>query len=186
MTEPPAAIAGTPPAPLGPIAAGGLGRVGLAGLVLVLAAAAVTVSGGAGLGGRLGSLFGFNSKPSREPVHAVDAAAPVSSTPYVAETRPALPQVQRRTPPARSHKRSEPVRSTPRRSPSPTDRPAPPKAPALPPVSLPAPPGAPSGTVDRAVKAVQETTAPVPAAQPVVDQLTSAVGQACGLLGGCP
>src|SRR5213083_2752121 len=75
MTAPPAlGAAASPPAPLGRIAAGGLGRLALAGAVLALAAVAVTMSGGTGLGSRFGGLFGLRSEQKARPVHVVRLA----------------------------------------------------------------------------------------------------------------
>jgi hypothetical protein len=177
-------------APLGRVAVGGLGRVALAGLVLALAAAVVTMSGGAGLGGRLGALFGLHTERQRaKPVSAIHAPPP---TPTV---KP-LDTVARGNsrPPARSaptvRLRSWSSAGTgPQRTLAPSPRPAPPAPPAVPPPSVPSPPHpAPPGTVQRLVTTVRDTTAQVaPApAQAVVDQATEAVNQVCGLAGGCP
>jgi hypothetical protein len=172
---------------LGRVAAGGFARVLVAGFVLVLAGLVVTISGGTGFGGRLGSLFGFGSSghAKRAPVafHTPRAAAaPVlvaRSTPHRSALRPHTP------------KRSAPVRIAPqRRSPAAQGQPAPatpPVAPAPPPVEIPRPVPAPSGNVERTTEAVRDITAPtVPAATPVVDAVAGVTGQVCSLIGGCP
>jgi hypothetical protein len=178
-------------APLGRVAVGGLGRLALAGLVLVLAAVVVTMSGGAGLGARLGALFGLHSeRRGAKPVSAINAAPP-------APTVKPLDTVARgkSRPPARSaptvRLRSRyPAGTGPQRTLAPSPRPgqqAPPAVP--PPPTVPSPPRpAPPGTVQRLVTTVRDTTAQVaPApAQAVVDQATEAVNQVCGLAGGCP
>lgn len=172
------------PTPLTRIAFGGFGRVALAGLLLVLAAVVVTMSGGVGLAGRLGSLFGVQSHSKPEPVAAVEVAGPVKAV-VTSVRRPAAahtqrPAVQRRVSARRPGARTPqpPALAAPRPAPAlPPSRPAPP----------PTPPPAPSGNVQRAVDTVRTTTAPVaPQAQPVLDQTAQAVSQACGLIGGCP
>ena len=172
---------------LGRIAAGGFARVVVAGFVLVLAGLVVTISGGAGFGGRLGSLFGFGSsghaKPAPVAFHAPrPAAAPVvvaRATPHRSAPRPDTP------------KRSAPVHRAPqRRSPAAQGQPAPPTspvAPAPPPVEIPRPAPAPSGNVERTTKAVRDITAQAaPPAAPVLDAVAGVTGQVCSLIGVCP
>lgn len=185
----------TADAPLGRIAAGGLGRVALAAAVLVLAAIVVTMSGGAGLGGKLGALFGLHSKPSSKPVAAIQVARPdaVGSLPALA--RAPVRHRARPAPRARLHTRP-PASSAPQRIEAPSPSPAPATPPA---VQAPAPPAQPSGppkpasgNVQRVVSTVRDVAAPVvpapaqPVVAPLLDQTTSTVNQVCGLLGGCP
>jgi len=186
-----APVAAPAPTPLSRIAFGGFGRVGLAGLVLVLAAVIVTMSGGAGLAGRIGSLFGVQSHAKSKPIAAVEVAGPVKAvvnsvrqqaTPAAHSQR----QVVRRRVSTRRH-----AGGTPQQSPAPgAPRPAPalpPSQPAPPPVVPKPPPPAPSGNVERTVTTVHNTAAPVvPQAQPVLDQAQQTVSQACGLIRGCP
>jgi len=165
------------------------GRAGLAGVVLVLAAVVVTMSGGAGLGGRLGALFGLHSKHGGKPVAAVHSAAPASVRHPVASvhalTRHAAPralQLKARTRPqtAPAPHRAPVSQEAPR--PAPAQQPA---APSPPPAPRPVP--APQGTVQHVVQNVRDTAAPLaPPAQPVLDQVSGTVDQACGLIGGCP
>jgi hypothetical protein len=166
------------------------GRGVLAGAVLVLAAAVVTMSGGAGLGGRLGALFGLHSGQAGEPVAAVHAGAPATLESAVTSVRVFPRAVAPRT--------SQPKRRTrPRTAPAPGRAPvageAPRPAPALPPVAppppaVPKPAPTPQGNVERTVQTVHETVTPVTPqpVQPVLDQATQTVGQVCGLIGGCP
>jgi hypothetical protein len=165
------------------------GRSGLAGVVLVLAAVVVTMSGGAGLGGRLGALFGLHSKQGGKQVSAIHAVAPAAVRHSVASARVAPRHAAPRAsqPKARTRPQTGPVS---RRAPVSQEgpRPAPaqqPAAPSPPPVPRPAP--APQGNVQHVVQQVRETAAPVaPPAQPVLDQVSGTVDQACGLIGGCP
>jgi hypothetical protein len=181
-------LAGVAPAstPLSRIAFGGFGRVALAGLLLVLAAVVVTMSGGAGLAGRVGSLFGVQSHAKSEPVAAVEVAGPVkavvSSVRRSGVARSQRPAVHRRVG-ARRGPQQSPAPVAPRPAPA-----LPPSEPVPPPVETPKPPPpAPSGNVQRTVETVRNTTAPlVPQAKPVLDQTAQTVSQACGLIGGCP
>jgi hypothetical protein len=176
-------------APLGRVAVGGLGRVALAGLVLALAAAAVTMSGGAGLGGRLGALFGLHSDRQRaQPVSAINAAPTPTVKPLDTVARGNSRPPARSAPTVRLRSRY-PAGTGPQRTLAPSPRPGPPAPPEVPPPTVPSPPQpAPPGTVQRLVTTVRDTTAQVaPApAQAVVDQATEAVNQVCGLAGGCP
>ncbi|HEX6714068.1 MAG TPA: hypothetical protein VF066_11805 [Thermoleophilaceae bacterium] len=195
MNGSPVVGAGAASATLGRVAAGGFARVVLAGLVLVLAAVVVTMSGGAGLGGKLGSLFGLHSTQGGMPATAVQVAAPapVQRTSVVARETPrrlagSAPRVRLR--------QRHPAATGPRRTQAPSQRPTPAPAPVQPPpppVEVPKPPPpAPGGNVKQVVETVRKTTQPVvpapaqPVVNPVVDQTTAAVDQACGLIGGCP
>ena len=192
-------VAGVAPAPtpLSRIAVGGFGRVALAGLVLVLAAVVVTMSGGAGIAGRVGSLFGFQSQAKTKPVAVVEVAGPVNAVVNSVRRSAAAPsqrpavhrRVNARRPAARTPQQS-PAPVAPRPAPAlPPSQPAlPPSQPAPPPVVPKPPPPAPSGTLEKTVGTVRETAAPVvPAqAQPVLEQVQQTVSQACGLIGGCP
>jgi hypothetical protein len=145
----------------------------------------MTTSGGAGLGGRLGALFGLHSKQGRKPVSAIQAAAPAAVQHAVTVARVAPAQPRRRAPHAKRHTRQPPVTTTPQRTPAPAPNPAP----ALPPpIETPQPPApAPEGNVQHAVKTVRDTAVPLaPPLQPVLDQSEAAVDQVCGLIGGCP
>jgi hypothetical protein len=52
---------------------------------------------------------------------------------------------------------------------------------------VPRPAPAPQGNVQHAVQQVRDTAAPLaPPAQPVLDQVSGTVDQACGVIGGCP
>jgi hypothetical protein len=178
--------------PLGQVAAGGLWRVALAGLVLVLATVIVTMSGGAGLGGRLGALFGLHSNAGAKPASAIHAGAraPVKARPTVARGR--LRHPARSAPGVRLRSR-QPAATGPQRTPAPSPRPVSPSRPAPSPSPSPSPvpvppKPAPSGNVQHVVRTLRDTTAPVvPApAQPVLEQTASAVDQVCGRVGGCP
>jgi hypothetical protein len=187
--------AGAASATLGRVAAGGLARILLAGLVLVLAAVVVTMSGGAGLGGKLGSLFGLHSRQGGMPATAVQVAAPapVLRTSVVARETPrrlagSAPRVRLR--------QRHPAATGPRRTQAPSQRPTPSPAPVQPPpppIQIPKPPPeTPGGNAKQVVDTVRKTTRPVipapaqPLVEPVLDQTTAAVDHACGLIGGCP
>jgi hypothetical protein len=187
---------------LGRIAWGGFSRVLLAGLVLVLAAVVMTMSGGAGFGGKLGALFGLHSRQGGKPATAIQVAAPApvlqptvvaSATPR-RSARPA-PRVRLRSrhPAATGPQRTQ----APGPRPNPAPAPAPAQPPPAPPVQVPKPPPpAPSGNVQQVARTVHDTVPAVvpapaqpvvqPVLQPVLDQTTAAVDQACGLVGGCP
>jgi hypothetical protein len=184
--------------PLGRIAWGGFSRVFLAGIVLVLAAVVVTMSGGAGFGGKLGALFGLHSRQGGKPATAIQVAAPapVLSSNVVAR---ATPRRSARSVPRVRLRSRHPAATGPQRTQAPGTRPSPaPAQPApAPPVQVPKPPPpAPSGNVQQIARTVHDTVpaavpAPVqpvvqPVTQPVLDQTTAAVDQACGLIGGCP
>ena len=177
-------------APISRIAFGGFGRVALAGLVLVLAAVVVTMSGGAGLAGRVGSLFGFQSRAKQKPVEVVEVAGPVNAV--VASVAGSAPSQSRNRQVVRRHRTGRRhAGGTPQQSPAPgAPRPAPalpPSQPAPPPAVPKPPPPAPAGNVEQTVKTVHDTAPPiVPQAQPVLDQAQQTVSQACGLTGGCP
>lgn len=165
-------------------------RVPMAGVVLVLAAVVVTMSGGAGLGGRLGALFGLHSKQGNKPASAVPAAAPAAARVAVASMRVAsrTPPPSRARPKSRTRPRSAPG---PRRSPAQGEapRPAPAQQPVAPSPPTPPPPPVPkpTGNVERVVGTVRDTAAPVaPPAQPVLDQTVQTANQVCGMIGGCP
>jgi hypothetical protein len=156
----------------------------------LLLAAAVTMSGGAGLGGRLGVLFGLHSEQARRSVSGVEVATPAAGTTVARGT---LRQPARSAPTVRLRSR-HPVQAVPPRTqaPSPPPTPAVPPGPApVPPVQPPSPPK-PSGNVERAVNTVRDTASPAvpspaqPVSQPVLDQVAAAFGQACGAVGGCP
>jgi hypothetical protein len=169
-----------------------LGRLVLAGSVLVLAAVVMTMSGSGGFAGRLGGLFGVEARTAEEPVHVVRLAEPQRAA-AVASFRHAAPagaapvalrrrgQTKQGVPPAPLNVRSGPGAGG---GPVPAP-PAPPPAP--PPVEAPRPAPAPRGIVDRTVETVRTTVAPTaPPAQPVLDRTAAAVGQVCGVIGGCP
>jgi hypothetical protein len=166
-----------------------LGRAGLAAVVLVLAAVAVTMSGGAGLGGSLGALFGLHTRQGGKPVSAIQVAAPATVQSAVASARLAPVTRVQRQPKKRTRPQSTPA---PRRlSPGPgAPRPAPaapPVAPQPPPVQAPTPPPPASGNVQHTVQTVRDTAAPLaPPAQPVLDQALQTVDRTCTLIGGCP
>jgi hypothetical protein len=193
MSEPPIGVAAVAEKPLAGVAASGFGRVGLAGVVLVLAAVVATMSGGAGFAGRLGTLFGFHSKQAAKPVSATQPALPaVSELRSVARGR--LRHPARSAPRLRLRSR-HPAATGPQRTQAPGTRPVPaaPQAPAPAPSQVPSPPTpAPAGTVHRVVTIVRDTTGPVvpppaqPVVQPVLEQTSAAVDQVCGLAGGCP
>ena len=165
------------------------GRAGLAGVVLVVAAVVVTMSGGAGLGGRLGALFGLHSKHGGKPVAAIRTAAPapvphpmasVHALRHHAAPRAVHPKARTRPQTAPAPHRAPVSQEAPR--PAPAQQPA---APSPPPVPQPVP--TPQGNVQHVVKDVRDTAAPLaPPAQPVLDQVSGTVDQACGLIGGCP
>ena len=179
---------------LGRVAAGGFGRVLCAGALLVLAAIVVTMSGGAGLGGQLGALFGLHSRQGGKPATAIQVAAPapVLHPPVVARVAPRRPV--RSAPGVRLRSR-KPAATGPQRTPAPSPQPATPHAPP-PPVVVPKPPPAPGGNVQGIARQVAGTVPPVvpapaqpvvqPVVQPVLDQTVAAVDQTCGVIGGCP
>jgi hypothetical protein len=184
-----APVAGPAPTPLSRIAFGGFGRVALAGLVLVMAAVTVTMSGGAGLAGRVGSLFGVQSHAKTKPVAVVEVAGPVKAVVNSVRQSTAAAHSQRSVVRRRVSTRRH-AGGTPQQSPAPgAPRPAPalpPSQPAPPPV-VPKPQPTPTGNVEKTVKTLHDTAAPVvPQAQPVLDQAQQTVSQACGLIGGCP
>jgi DNA polymerase-3 subunit gamma/tau len=186
MSASPVAALGPGHAPLGRVAALGLGRIALAGLVLVLAAVVVTMSGGAGVAGRVGSLFGLRSEPRAKPVAAVEVAGPVAAV--IKSVQGARARPQRQGGGSRVNAK-RPVTRTPKQSPAPApSRPAPALPQPPPPVEAPGPPQpAPGGNVEKTTKAVRETMTPVvPQAQPVLDQTAQTVSQVCGAIGGCP
>jgi hypothetical protein len=165
-----------------------LGRAGLGAVVLVLAAVAVTMSGGAGLGGSLGALFGLHTRQGGKPVSAIQVAAPATVQRAVASARLAPVTRAQRQPKKRTRPQSAPAPR--RRSPAPAPpQPAPAGPPAAqqpPPVQAPSPPP-PTGNVQRAAQTVRDTAAPLaPPAQPVLDQAVQTVNRACTLIGGCP
>jgi hypothetical protein len=190
MSGPPPLAAGGAAAPIARIAAAGLARVAVAAGVLALAALVVTSTGAGGLSGALGSLFGFHSAPA---AHRAPGGRPIAGHAVLpaSRTRPGAtpPSATRRHSGAR--RRTIPDRppgappiSAPGSSPQPIPTPAQPP-PAQPP---PAPPAAPQPGVVAGVGAAvtQAADALPPPVRPVVDQAVGAVGQVCGLLGGCP
>jgi hypothetical protein len=196
VNEPAVAGTGGASASLGRVAAGGFGRILAAGVVLVLAAIVVTMSGGAGFGGQLGSLFGLRSKQGGKPATAIQVAAraPVLRPTVVAR---ATPRSHARSAPGVRLRSRKPAATGPQRTPAPSTQPAPAPAPAQPPAPAPVQPPkppkpAPGGNVEQVVRQVHDTAPQVvpapaqPAVQPVLDQTAAAVEQACGLIGGCP
>jgi hypothetical protein len=163
-----------------------LPRLALAGFVLALAAAVMTTTGSGGVGGSLGSLFGYKDRlaaPSQpvvlNPVAVVDVKQIV--TPRGRPPRATKPQrVRPRVAPKQRPAGPVPVVGAPGPVPAPSPSPVPvPSAPKPPP---PAPPG----NVQRVEQAVRQVTAPVaPAAQPV-EQVLHTVDTICGLAAGCP
>lgn len=189
MNESPVVGGGLAVASLRRLAVAGIGRVILAGLVLALTAAVVTMSGGAGLGGRLGSLFGLHTRQGGKPATAIQVAAPapVLHSNVVARVTPrrhagSAPRVRLRS--------RRPAATGPRRTQVPSPPPTSPPvqaAPAPPPVQAPKPAPAPGGNVERATQQVHDVVAPAaPPVAPVLDQTVTTVRQACGLIGGCP
>jgi hypothetical protein len=174
------------------------GRVALAGVVLALAAMAVTISGGAGLLGGLGEVFGSSSELRRGGGDRAHAAADVAVKALVAShrvvpqrvSRPQPQQVPRREAVAAPRPAPAPAPvAVPQPAPvaAPAPSPAPRPAPAPPPTSPPTGPRPqPGGTVERVTHDLRDAVAPVAPLQPVVDQATGAVTQVCALLGGCP
>jgi hypothetical protein len=186
VSAPPVGLARLAEPPLARVAAGGFGRVALACCVLVLAAIVVTMSGGAGFGGALDALFGTHADTSRKAAPPVRAAAPALSVRRAAPRRhvnavtPARPPANRRR--AASPRRSAPVAERPAPA-----APAPVPVPAPAPVQIPKPAPDTNRQLERTVETVKQVAVPLaPAAQPVTDQLTTTVGQVCGMLGGCP
>jgi hypothetical protein len=176
-------------APLGRMAAGGLGRMTLAACLLTLAALLVTTSGGAGLRGALGSLFDSHSPHAARAT--TDRARNAAGAGAALALRGApVARVQSRSPATGPHK--PPHRhggSHQPRIPAPAPSPSPAPAPQVrPSPSPPRPPTPPSqGVVDSATRAIdQAATALPPPAQPLVPEATGAVAQVCGLLGQCP
>lgn len=186
MTElpPPALVPAQ--APVGRMAAGGLGRIALAGCLLALAALLVTTTGGGGLRGALGSLFGYHAG---HPVRATATNRPTQPGPGSAVPFRVLPalHVEARAPVARHHTRGHRrggshQRQSPGRAPAPSTAPVP---------QVPAPPRPPpppsQGVVDRAANAIDQVAPALPPpAQPLVHEAVGVVGQVCGLLGQCP
>jgi hypothetical protein len=165
-------------------------RLALAAFVLALAAAVMTTTGSGGVGGSLGSLFGYKERlaaPSQpvdlNPVAVVDVKRSVTSRAGALTLPPRATKPQRVRPRVAPKQRPAgpvPVVGAPGPVPAPSPSPVPvPSAPKPPP---PAPPG----NVQRVEQAVRQVTAPVaPAAQPV-DQVLHTVDTTCGLAGGCP
>lgn len=181
-------------ASLGRIAAGGFWRVVVAGAVLVLAAIVMTMSGGAGLGGGLGALFGLHTGQGGKPATAIQVAAPAPVLPSKSVVARVTPRRPASSAPGVRLRSRKPAATGPQRTPAPSTQPG--SSPAHPgPVPAPAPPPA-SGNVQQVVRQVHDTVpqaVPAPAkpvvapvAQPVLDQTTAAADQACGLIGGCP
>jgi hypothetical protein len=189
MTELPPRALVPAQAPAGRMAAGGLGRIALAGCLLGLAALLVTTAGGGGLRGALGPLFGYHSG------HAARATTANPRDPSVAVSAlplrlPRTARAQARAPAgrhdSRGHRqgRSRQPRS-PSRAPAPATSPVP-GVPAPPPPTPP-PPSPSPGIVERAANAIDQVAPALPPpAQPLVHEAVGVVGQACGLLGRCP
>jgi hypothetical protein len=188
MTELPRTALVPAQAPIGRMAALGLGRIALAGCLLALAALLVTTTGGGGLRGALGSLFGFHAghAPRSATAHRrsqprADRAVPFQLLP-ISRGNARAPVARRH---ARGHRRdASHQRQTPGRPPAPSTSPVPQIPPAPP--AAPAPPGS-QGLVGSAAHAIDQA-APVlpPPAQPLVHEAVATVGQLCGLLGQCP
>ena len=167
-----------------------LPRLALAGFVLALAAAVMATTGSGGLGGSLGSLFGYKERlaaPS-QPV-ALNPVALVDVKQAVTPRGPALTRPSHVTKPQRVRLRVAPKQRPARPVPV-VGAPGPAPAPSPSPVPVPSapkpPPPAPPGNVQRVDQAVRQVTAPVaPAAQPV-DQVLHTVDTICALGGGCP
>jgi hypothetical protein len=166
-----------------------LARLALGAAVLALAAAVVTTMGGAGLGGSLGSLFGYRASlaPPPERVAAVVPVATATATGPDVFARHNAPVRQRPTHPRRPQrtpKRTPPAASRPvTPAPAPVASPSP--APAVPPAHVPSPPPT-QGGVEQLARAVNQVTAPVAPTQSVTDQVVQTAAQACALIGGCP
>jgi hypothetical protein len=167
-----------------------LPRLTLAAFVLALAAAVMTTTGSGGVGGSLGSLFGYKERlaaPSQpvelNPVAVVDVKQIVSPRARALMRAPRVTKPQRVRPRVAPKQRPAgpvPVVEAPGPVPAPSPSPVPvPSAPRPPP---PAPPG----NIERVEQAVRQVTAPVaPAAEPV-GQFLHAVDRICGVAGGCP
>jgi hypothetical protein len=162
-------------------------RLALSAAVLALAAAVVTTMGSAGLGGSLGSLFGYRASLAA-PSEPVAAVLPVASGTDVFARHSEPSRVrQRASRPRRPPGAPKPTTpAAPRpvvRGPAPSA--PPPPTPAQPAPHVPSPPPA-QGEVAQLARAVNQVTAPVAPTQPVTDQVVQTVAQACALIGGCP
>src|SRR4051794_2979849 len=160
----------------------------------------MTSSGGGGLAGPLGGLFGLHSGHRAKPLPAVEAAARRPANHSSTAERSVLPRRPHKAPAARLHARHPavaPLRHVaiaprPHRAPSttpsaPSTKPAAPAPGPPPPVQNRQPPRAPAGNVERAAQTIRDTMAPAaPPLRPLLDQTTTTVGRACGLVGGCP
>jgi hypothetical protein len=187
MTPTDGLAAGVAETPIRRIAAGSLARVALAACVLALAALVVTSTGPGGIGGSLGSLFGFHARVAPRP-GGVRAGAPSAVRALVtapSTSRPSQPQ-QRRT----ARGRGGPRRPAPAHQPAavpgappPNPSPQPIPTPTLPPTPPAEPP---QGVVGGVGAAVEQAGRLLPPAQPFLDTAVGQLGQVCGLLGGCP
>jgi hypothetical protein len=180
-------LAGPKARPLGGIARGGAWRLVLGASVLALAAAAMSISGAAGLAGPLGSVFGLHAGGAD---NGEQSSAAHIAPPVVVARAPSMRSGALRAGSGPRHgtrvpRRHVPRPAPPRRTPTPTS-PAPVSAP--PPAGPPSHPSpGPAGGVEHAVVTVRDTVVPVaPPAQPVLDETVQAVQHVCGLLGGCP
>jgi hypothetical protein len=167
------------------MAAGGLGRIALAGCLLALAALLVTTTGGGGLRGALGSLFGYHSGDPSQATAANRPTQPGASSAVPSRLLPVV-NIEARVPVARRHTRAHRrgrshQRQSPGRAPAPSTAPVP---------QVPAPPRPPppsQGVVERATDAIDQVAPALPPpAQPLVHEAVGVVGQVCGLLGRCP
>jgi hypothetical protein len=173
---------------IGRLGAGGFGRMALGACVLGLVGIILTGLGAAGLGGSLGSLFGFGSHKSAAKQRAQLTARPNPAAPShlvtgsgAQRTRAVAPHGRR---PARErHRPPSPGRRPsplPQSSPQPAPQPGPAPAPPPPPPSKPA-------VVKTVEKQVEQagSSLPEPVA-PLIPQAVQQIDSACALLGGCP
>lgn len=188
MSEPVAPGARPGRLPLSTIVRAGVVRLLLAGCVIALAAAAMALSGAAGIVGPLGSVFGLHADGGGGGGRGDDqaTAAPIAP-PIVVARAPSVQRPSRVAPRVRSrgHVHRHRTPTAPQRAPA-QSAPAPVVAP--PPAAPPSNPSpAPGGNVEHTVAVVRDTVVRVaPPAQPVVEQAVQAVDRTCGLLGGCP
>jgi hypothetical protein len=162
-------------------------RIAIGACLLGLVAAAITVSGGIGLRGALGSLFGLHSPQAAQPPAAAPPAHLLAAA-GLPVARQAGPNRSRRAP-AEAHRRR-----TPRSAPSPAPRPAPSPAPQppsspppSPPPAVPPPPPPQTHIVKTAASTIQTVARPLPGpVPPLVDQAVGLVDATCVALGGCP
>jgi len=158
--------------------------------VLALSAAVVTSTGISGLGGALGSLFGYRASLA-PPAQPAAALLPAPAVAPVTTSSVSPPRTRARSMSAHPRQRHSSGRGAPTIRPVVIPPPSAPPAvvpqhPSLP-VPPPPPPATPTGTVQHAVESTVQAVVPVvPPAAPVADQVVATVDEACGLIGGCP